>query len=85
MPEGPLRLLLSGKLSEHVYSRMYTWTYVSCSCIKKVDLRFSNGNAMTDLHKTWYVGSGGHKYYPRGLLSPNTHIKYLISISVLIG
>ena len=24
--------------------------------------------------ETWYVGSGGQKYYPRGLLSPNVHI-----------
>ena len=23
---------------------------------------------------TWYVGSDGHKYYPRSLFSPNTHI-----------
>ena len=22
----------------------------------------------------WYVGSGGQKYYPHGLLSPNAHI-----------
>ena len=22
---------------------------------------------MTGFCKTWYVGSGGHKYYPRGL------------------
>ena len=34
----------------------------------------SNENAMTDFRQTWYVGSGGHKYYPRGLLSPNAHI-----------
>ena len=27
--------------------------------------------AMTDFRQTWYVGSGGHKYYPRGLSSPN--------------
>ena len=33
----------------------------------------------------WYVGSGGHKYYPSGLLSPNVHIWYLICMSVLIG
>ena len=40
---------------------------------------------MTDLRKTCYVGSGGHKYYPCGLLSPNVHILYLVCISVLIG
>ena len=34
----------------------------------------SNENAMTDFHQTWYVGSGVHKYYPRGLSSPNVDI-----------
>ena len=24
--------------------------------------------------ETWYVGCGGHKYYPPGLWSPNKHI-----------
>ena len=33
----------------------------------------SNENAMTDFRQTWYVGSGGLKYYPRGLSSPNAH------------
>ena len=37
------------------------------------------------IDETWYVGSDGHKYYPWGLSSPNTHISYLICISVLIG
>ena len=31
-------------------------------------------NAMTNFRKTWNVGSGGHKYYPCGLSSLNTHI-----------
>ena len=35
--------------------------------------------------KTWYVSSDGHKYYPRGLSSPNVHIWYLIYMSVLIA
>ena len=37
--------------------------------------------------KTWYVGSGGHKYYQLGLSSLNAHTKskYLIYIFVLIG
>ena len=26
------------------------------------------------IDETWYVGSGGHKYYPCGLSSPNVHI-----------
>ena len=26
------------------------------------------------IDETWYVGSDGHKYYPRGLSSPNTQI-----------
>ena len=35
--------------------------------------------------KTWYVGSGGQKYYPCGLWSLNAHIWYPICISYLIG
>ena len=50
-------------------------TDVGFSSTSKVNLCFSNENAMTDFHKTWYVGSGGgHKYYPCGLMSPNVHI-----------
>ena len=26
------------------------------------------------IDETWYVGSDGHKYYSRGLSSPNVHI-----------
>ena len=26
------------------------------------------------IDETWYVGSDGHKNYPRGLSSPNVHI-----------
>ena len=26
------------------------------------------------IDETWYVGSDGHKYYLRGLLSPNAHM-----------
>ena len=33
-----------------------------------------NEKAITDFHETWYVGSDGHKYYPRGVSSPNAHI-----------
>ena len=29
---------------------------------------------MSYFEKTWYVGSDGHKYYPCGLSSPNSHI-----------
>ena len=45
----------------------------SCSSTKKVKFRFSKENARTDFCKTWYVGSGGQKYYPRGMSSPNVH------------
>ena len=38
---------------------------------KKVNLHFSKKNAKTNTRETWYVGSGGHKYYPPGLSSPN--------------
>ena len=30
--------------------------------------------AVTDFGQTWYVGNGGHKYYPCGLSSPNAHM-----------
>ena len=33
-------------------------------------------NTVTNFRKTWYVGSGGHKYYPCGLSSLNAHIQY---------
>ena len=26
------------------------------------------------IDETWFVGSDGHKYYPRGLSSPNAHV-----------
>ena len=65
---------------------MYRWMDVcKISSTSKVNLHFSNENTMTDFHKTWYVGIGGHKYYPRGLSSPNAHIQYLICIVGLIG
>ena len=34
--------------------------YVSCSSTKKVNIRFSNENALTDFRKTWYVDSSGN-------------------------
>ena len=64
--EGPLRFSLSPCLHE--------WVDVGSSSTKKVNLSFSNENAMTDFLKTWYVGSGGHKYYTRGLSSSNAHL-----------
>ena len=68
-----------------MYVCMYVCVDVGFSSTIKVNLRFSYENAMTDFRITWYVDSWGHKYYPRGLSSLNTHIKYLICISVLIG
>ena len=29
---------------------------------------------MDYIDETWYVGSDGHKYYPRSLSSPNAHM-----------
>ena len=42
---------------------------VSCSSTEKVNLRFSKENTMTDFCKTWYVGNGGHKFYPCSVLT----------------
>ena len=47
---------------------------VGFSLTSKGKPSLSNENAMTDFRQTWYVGSGGHKYYPHGLSSPNVHI-----------
>ena len=47
---------------------------VGFSSTSKSKPPLSNENANTDFRQTWYVGSGRHKYYPRGLLSPNAHI-----------
>ena len=46
----------------------YVLMYGGCLSTKKVNLSV---NTMTDFCKTWYAGSGGHKYYPHGLSSPN--------------
>ena len=48
--------------------------YVRSRQHQKGKSSLSNENAMTNFHQTWYVGSGGHKYYLRGLSSPNAHI-----------
>ena len=49
--------------------------YGGCLSSKKVNpWRFSKWEHMTDFGKTWYVGSGGHKFNSRGLSSPNAHI-----------
>ena len=88
MLEGPLRFQLSRCLYRCMYVQMSVCssTDVGFSSTSKVNFPFSNEvNAITNFLKTWYVGSGGHKYYPRGLSSPNAHIQYLICISVLIG
>ena len=62
-----------------MYVCMYGWmdvcTDVGFSSTSKVNLRFSNENAMTDFRKTWYVGGGRHKCYPHGLSSSNVYIK----------
>ena len=58
------------------------WMYVcKISSASKVNLRFSNENAMTDFHKTWYVGSGGAQVLPTwsvvteyAYLIPHSHI-----------
>ena len=47
---------------------------VGFSSTSKSKPSLSNENAMTDFRQTWYVGSGGHKYYPRGLSSPNANV-----------
>ena len=57
-----------------MYVPMYVCTDVGFSSTSKGKPSLSNENAMTDFHKTWYVGSGGHEYYPRSLLSLNAHI-----------
>ena len=53
---------------------------IGCSSTKKVNLCFSNENAITNFHKTWYVGSGGtsttsmvcrHRMY---IFIPHLHI-----------
>ena len=48
---------------------------------KKVNLRFSNENAMTDFRKTWYVGSGGtsttHVFCRHQMPIFNTSFAYL--------
>ena len=51
------------------------WFDGGYSSIKKVNLRFSTENTMTDILRTWYVGSGGHKYYPSSVV---TECAYLI-------
>ena len=56
---------------------------VGFSSTSKGKPSLSNENAMSEFCQTFYVGSGGHKYYPRGLLSPNVHIWYLICIIYL--
>ena len=54
---------------------MYRWMDVcQISSTSKGKLSLSNENAMTDFLQTWYVGSGGHKYYLRDLSPPNAHI-----------
>ena len=52
------------------------YVYVGFLSTSKVNLHFSNENAMTDFCKTWYVGSGGHKYY---MWSVFTECAYLIT------
>ena len=83
--EGPLRFLLSavcrgGWMCAHVYVTMS----IGCSSTKKVNLHFSNENAMTNVRNTWYVGSGGHKCYPCGLSSPSGECAYLKGYSVIL-
>ena len=40
--------------------QMYVCTDVGFSSTSKGKPLLSNENAMTDFHKIWYVGSGGH-------------------------
>ena len=73
MLEGPLSFQLSRCLYWCMY--MYGCTDVGFSSTSKVNLRFSNENAMTDFHKTWYVVSGGAQVL---ILSVVTKCAYLI-------
>ena len=68
----------AGRTTEFSFVMLYGCTdgcmdvgFLSTSKAKPL---LSNENAMTDFRQTWYVGSGEHKYYPCGLLSPNVHI-----------
>ena len=54
--------------------QMYVCNDVGFSSTSKGKSSLSNEKAMTNFHQNWYVGSGGHKYYPRDLSSPNAHI-----------
>ena len=73
MLEGPLEFSFV-TLSVWMDVLMYVCSDVGFSSISKGKPSLYNENAMTDFRQTWYVGSGWHKYYPRGLLSPNVHI-----------
>ena len=55
----------------YVYRCIHVCTDVGFSSTSKGKPLLSNENAMTDFHKTWYVGSGGHNLY--GLSSLNAH------------
>ena len=73
MLEGPLRF----PLSRCLYVCMDEWFMdVGFSSTKKVN--FSKESAMTDSRKTWYVGSGGRKYYPWCTWSVVTKCAYLL-------
>ena len=50
-------------LSVCMYVRMYVCTDVGFLSTSKGKPLLSNENAMIDFRQTWYVGSGGHKYY----------------------
>ena len=71
MLEGPLTVVTPEK---RVLFFIFFEPSLLCRLTKKVNLRFSNENSITNFCQTWYVGSGGHKFYPHGLLSPNVHI-----------
>ena len=65
-----------------MYGGMYGGMDVCLPSTKKVNLDLK---AKSDFNETWYVGSGGYKYYPCKLLTLNAHINELICIFVLIG
>ena len=83
MLEGPLRFHLShclyGCIVQYVLY-LYWCTDVGFSSTSKVNLRFSNENAMTDFRKTLYVVNGGTSTTPWSVtaeyayLIPNLHI-----------
>ena len=58
-------------VTEYAYLIPHSHIYSNWLIIKKVKYPEV---CMGYIDETWYVGSDGHKYYPRGLSSSNVHI-----------